>query len=380
MNPTTPSPTALSDSFNARSENSYLSYIELCRKTECLGAEIKMEKGTFQRPELDAHKAAAEMLGRHRAYAEVTQELRALQSEGQTDAPPAKAEWVPKVGDRVKWRELPETGQPGEVVGLGQIALGRVQVQWPDLRLAIWELVTNLAPWPEASKEEKCSQCGESVQPCACMRAICDECKEPIGNVTFTVCDNCWDKLHPKQPPPEKWAEEKAAFERGEKIEWRNKFGFVYPQGWYLCMGSIPWDDDSLEFRIKPTPPEVKAGSAGEAAARAYLEKTSCSWLQYEKRAKDEWERAAQAAIAFHASQDRNSAHAVLMDALICSHIYRKEHETNPRLALADLIQWETQVALDPKVSEDARKLRDTFKSAPEAVKMEYERQTKGGE
>jgi rRNA-processing protein FCF1 len=46
-----------------------------------------------------------------------------------------------------------------------------------------------------------------------------------------------------------------------------------------------------------------------------------------------------------------------VIDALVVDFIYVKEHDTDPRKALADLINWEVKVALDPAVSEDARRL-----------------------
>lgn len=38
-----------------------------------------------------------------------------------------------------------------------------------------------------------CPNCKETKQPCACMRAKCIRCGRPIGNITFTVCDDCWE-------------------------------------------------------------------------------------------------------------------------------------------------------------------------------------------
>jgi hypothetical protein len=58
-----------------RSEWAYVDYISLCRRNECLGAEAKMSKGIFRKQELDAHTKAAELLGRHRAYADLAKEL-----------------------------------------------------------------------------------------------------------------------------------------------------------------------------------------------------------------------------------------------------------------------------------------------------------------
>jgi hypothetical protein len=40
----------------------------------------------------------------------------------------------------------------------------------------------------------KCTNCKETKQPCACMRNLCIMCGKPVGNNTFTVCDDCWEK------------------------------------------------------------------------------------------------------------------------------------------------------------------------------------------
>lgn len=39
-----------------------------------------------------------------------------------------------------------------------------------------------------------CPNCKEKDKKCACMRNKCIECEKPVGNITFTVCDDCWDK------------------------------------------------------------------------------------------------------------------------------------------------------------------------------------------
>lgn len=46
-----------------------------------------------------------------------------------------------------------------------------------------------------------------------------------------------------------------------------------------------------------------------------------------------------------------------VIDALINIHSYTTEHDTDPRKAIADLIEIETNIALDPAVSSDARAL-----------------------
>lgn len=74
--PTAPTPLsaaplfALADRLKARADNAYIDMISAAGKVEALGWEIKVERGTFGRPELDAHNAIAEKLGRHRALME----------------------------------------------------------------------------------------------------------------------------------------------------------------------------------------------------------------------------------------------------------------------------------------------------------------------
>ena len=62
----------------ARADNAYCAYIGRCRQDECLGWEAKVEKGLFGAAELQAHKDAAEQLGRHRAMQEAVNLLTPL--------------------------------------------------------------------------------------------------------------------------------------------------------------------------------------------------------------------------------------------------------------------------------------------------------------
>lgn len=39
-----------------------------------------------------------------------------------------------------------------------------------------------------------CPNCKESNDECACLRNKCVNCGKSIGNITFTVCDDCWNK------------------------------------------------------------------------------------------------------------------------------------------------------------------------------------------
>jgi hypothetical protein len=60
-------------------------------------------------------------------------------------------------------------------------------------------------------------------------------------------------------------------------------------------------------------------------------------------------------------SQDWRTA---VIDALVVAGIYTKEHDSNPRKALHELICWENSVALDPRVSKEARALQEESQDA----------------
>lgn len=59
----------------AMADNAYCDYIGQLRRDECLGWEIKVERGKFGEAEMKAHCAAAEKLGRHRALHEAANML-----------------------------------------------------------------------------------------------------------------------------------------------------------------------------------------------------------------------------------------------------------------------------------------------------------------
>jgi len=42
-------------------------------------------------------------------------------------------------------------------------------------------------------KSKECANCGEIKKKCACMRNLCVRCGKPVGNITFSVCDVCWN-------------------------------------------------------------------------------------------------------------------------------------------------------------------------------------------
>ena len=56
---------------------------------------------------------------------------------------------------------------------------------------------------------------------------------------------------------------------------------------------------------------------------------------------------------------DGNPWKAELINELECSGIYKSAHENDPKKALTDAINWNVDVALDPAVSSDAKKLVD---------------------
>lgn len=53
----------------------------------------------------------------------------------------------------------------------------------------------------------------------------------------------------------------------------------------------------------------------------------------------------------------RNPWQDAVIDALVVGHIYQEKHDADPRQALHDLLSWEVQIALDPRVSADAAAL-----------------------
>jgi len=63
--------------------------------------------------------------------------------------------------------------------------------------------------------EKPCANCKETIAECACMRNICVKCNKPVGNITFSHCDKCFDILH-SEPTQESVKE--------SDIRWTNKF------------------------------------------------------------------------------------------------------------------------------------------------------------
>lgn len=66
----------------------------------------------------------------------------------------------------------------------------------------------------------------------------------------------------------------------------------------------------------------------------------------------------------YYVKKEESKTHKdVVLDKLVILHALRGEHETNPDLAVNDLIQMEVTIALDPLVSERARVLQNRIPS-----------------
>lgn len=72
---------SLRDSLQAQADNAYIACFALSKKDAALCWEIKVERGHFGQAEISAHKAFAEMLGRHRALQEVANRVDQLLKE-----------------------------------------------------------------------------------------------------------------------------------------------------------------------------------------------------------------------------------------------------------------------------------------------------------
>lgn len=76
---------------------------------------------------------------------------------------------------------------------------------------------------------------------------------------------------------------------------------------------------------------------------------------------------------------ERDAWRNAVIDELVVAHIYRKQHDDCPRLAVMDAIGWNCGVALDPQVSSEARKLvADAAARAESAERDAYEKVLRG--
>jgi hypothetical protein len=67
-----------------------------------------------------------------------------------------------------------------------------------NIKLTITKYLAELRA--ESPSEEPCPNCKETIKECACLRNKCMKCGASVGNITFTVCDKCWDEKHGAEP------------------------------------------------------------------------------------------------------------------------------------------------------------------------------------
>lgn len=56
------------------------------------------------------------------------------------------------------------------------------------------EKALDLIDQKRLSVRKPCPNCRETIRPCACLRNKCRECGKPVGNITFTYCDECFEE------------------------------------------------------------------------------------------------------------------------------------------------------------------------------------------
>jgi len=64
------------------------------------------------------------------------------------------------------------------------------------IEVAPQEAIALLTGKQLTEREKPCANCKETIAECACMRNICVKCNKPVGNITFSHCDKCFDILH----------------------------------------------------------------------------------------------------------------------------------------------------------------------------------------
>lgn len=75
----------------------------------------------------------------------------------------------------------------------------RNSVSWVEVGPVFMDPPPPTNPAQTAKEAKPCPNCKETVQPCACERNRCNLCGGPVGNITFSRCDDCWDDA----PTPE---------------------------------------------------------------------------------------------------------------------------------------------------------------------------------
>lgn len=89
---------------------------------------------------------------------------------------------------------------------------------------------------------------------------------------------------------------------------------------------------------------------------RSFLEQS----LDNELQARGDGEQGVETAVILRqVALDMIAWREAVIDELVVDHIYNKEHESDPRKAIKDIINWNVGVALDPQVSSSAQDLID---------------------
>lgn len=86
----------------------------------------------------------------------------------------------------------------------------------------------------------------------------------------------------------------------------------------------------------------------------------ACSWLESWEPGPELTQDKLADAFARHrelSERKYKAWHDAVIDELIITHLLSLENEADPKKALNDLMVWHQQIALDPAVSKDARKL-----------------------
>lgn len=86
---------------------------------------------------------------------------------------------------------------------------------------------------------------------------------------------------------------------------------------------------------------------------------------------RDQQIEALRAALAEADAPTPNPWKEVVIEGLVISHIYRNEHENEPRKALNDLICYHNDIALDPCVSSEAQALIDRGRAEAEDIRAQ---------
>src|SRR5262245_11187658 len=107
------------------------------------------------------------------------------------------------------------------------------------------------------------------------------------------------------------------------------------------------------EARLEQLIADLRQRAAANSAGRQF-NKLAWKAVAYEQdRIADELTALLSETAATHSCTWKDA----IIDACVVDWIFTKDHETDPRKAVNDLLCWQQRIALDPAVSEDAAKL-----------------------